>query len=78
LEDIYPCPRSVGLLREAVELAGAKKLLWGSDLPVTFSLHTYRQLVEWVRLGAAFLSEAQIKQILHDNARTVFTGLTRA
>jgi hypothetical protein len=78
LEDIYPCPRSVGLLREAVELAGAKKLLWGSDLPVTFSMHTYRQLVEWVRRAATFLSEAQIKQILHDNARTVFTGLTCA
>ncbi len=76
LEEIYPCPRSVALLREAVELLGAKKLLWGSDLPGTLGLHTYRQLADVVRREAAFLDEPALRQILHDNARTVFKGLT--
>lgn len=76
LEDVYPCPRAVTLLREAVELVGAKKLIWGSDLPTTLNLHTYRQLVDTIRREASFLSEEQLRQILHDNAQTVFKGLT--
>jgi len=76
LEEVYPCPRTAALLREAFELVGAKKLIWGSDLPITLNLHTYRQLVDMIRREAAFLSEEQVRQILHDNARTVFKGLT--
>lgn len=77
LDEVYPCPRAVALLREAVDLVGAQKLLWGSDLPITLNLHTYRQLVDTVRREAAsFLSAAQCRQILHDNAQTVFKGLT--
>ena len=54
---------------------GAEKLLWGSDLPGTLDLHTYRQLIDTVR-RAPFLSEEQRRQILHDNAISVFKGLT--
>lgn len=76
LDEAYPCPRAVALLREAVDLVGAKKLLWGSDLPATLNLHTYRQLVDVVRDEATFLPESQLRLILHDNARFVFRGLT--
>ena len=75
LADDYPCPRTAALLREAVEWVGAEKLLWGSDLPGTLDLHTYRQLIDTVR-RAPFLSEEQRRQILHDNAISVFKGLT--
>lgn len=76
LDDAYPSARSVALLREAVEWVGAEKLLWGSDLPTTLNLHTYPQLLDVVRCEAEFLSDEQLRLILHDNARSVFRGLT--
>jgi predicted TIM-barrel fold metal-dependent hydrolase len=76
LAEPYPCPRANTLLREAVELLGADKLLWGSDLPVTLGLHTYRQLVDTVRCEASFLSEVDKEKILHHNALAVFSTLT--
>ena len=75
LEEAYPCPHSLELLREAVELLGAHKLIWGSDAPLTLDLHTYRQLVDIVRREVDFLSATEKRQILHDNAKTVFRGL---
>jgi predicted TIM-barrel fold metal-dependent hydrolase len=76
LDDPYPCSRSTTLLRDAIELVGAQKLLWGSDLPVTLSAHTYRQLVDTIRREADFLLEEEKRQILGGNARDVFRGLT--
>lgn len=75
LAEPYPCPRTAALLREAVELLGADKLLWGSDLPVTLGLHTYRQLADTVRCEASFLSEVDKEKILRRNALAVFSAL---
>jgi len=63
-------------LREAVEIVGAEKLLWGSDLPITLNRHTYRQLVDAVRLETPFLSPEDRGRILRANAQAVFQGLT--
>jgi predicted TIM-barrel fold metal-dependent hydrolase len=76
LDDDYPCHRSAALLREAVERVGARSLIWGSDGPITLNRHTYRQLVDTIRRGSDFLSEKEKRQILCDNAREVFRGLT--
>jgi predicted TIM-barrel fold metal-dependent hydrolase len=76
LDDKYPCPRSLQWVREAVELCGADKLIWGSDLPITLNLHTYRQLADTIRRDADFLSDDQKHRILCDNAREVFRGLS--
>ncbi|QDV62445.1 amidohydrolase family protein [Crateriforma conspicua] len=75
LEESYPCPEVARLLREAVGLVGAEKLIWGSDAPVTLNLHTYQQLIDTVRCDSDFLSATQKRRILHDNAKTVFRGL---
>jgi hypothetical protein len=77
LDDPYPCARVLELLREAVAMVGAEKLLWGSDLPITLNRHTYRQLVDTVFLEAPFLSQEDRERILGGNAVTVFSGLTR-
>jgi predicted TIM-barrel fold metal-dependent hydrolase len=76
LDDDYPCHRSTALLREAVERVGARKLIWGSDGPITLNRHTYRQLVDTIRRGSDFLSEKEKRQILCDNAREVYRGLS--
>ncbi len=72
MQEGFPCPATARLLHDAVELVGADKLLWGSDLPTTLTRHTYGQLLDVVRAGAGFLTETQKRLILHDNALRVW------
>jgi hypothetical protein len=72
LEEPYPCRGAVGLLEEAVELVGANKILWGTDVPYTLRRHTYKQMLDTVRRDAPFLSAAERDRILGENAREMF------
>jgi predicted TIM-barrel fold metal-dependent hydrolase len=72
LEESYPCYGAVGLLKEAVELVGANKILWGTDVPYTLRRHTYKQMLDTVRGDAPFLSDAERRCILGENAREMF------
>jgi hypothetical protein len=72
LEEPYPCRGAVDLLREAVELVGANKILWGTDVPFTLRRYTYRQMLDTVRADAPFLSAAERDRILGGNAREMF------
>ena len=75
LQEPYPCLRSTALVCEAVERVGPRKLLWGSDVPVTLNGHTYRQLIDTILCQDGVLSDGDKRRILHDNAREVFKGL---
>ena len=69
MEEDYPCPESLRLLKEAKSVAGAEKILWGSDIPVTLSKYTYRQMKDLIgRDSAGFLSPAEREQILGLNS----------
>jgi predicted TIM-barrel fold metal-dependent hydrolase len=72
INDEYPCIRTVELLREAVDLVGASKILWGSDIPSTFKKYTYQQMIDVVDKHAAFLSETEKDRILFQNAQHIF------
>jgi predicted TIM-barrel fold metal-dependent hydrolase len=72
LEEPYPCHGAVDLLKEAVELVGANKILWGTDVPFTLRRYTYRQMLDTVRADAPFLSAAERDRILGGNAREIF------
>lgn len=72
LQEPYPCRGAVGLLEDAVKLVGAKKILWGTDVPYTLRRHTYRQMLDTVRRDAPFLSEAERARILGGNAGGMF------
>lgn len=72
INDDYPCPQALQLLKEAVELVGSKKILWGSDIPSTLKKYTYRQLVDVVAVHAAFLSSEEKENILWLNADLLF------
>jgi len=74
-DEEYPFPRSVGLLREAVETVGAERVVWGSDLPGTLRRHTYRELIDFVRRAATFLTDDQKRAVLAGNARTFWPQL---
>jgi hypothetical protein len=68
----YPCRRAIELLQEAVELVSSRKILWGTDIPLTLRRYTYRQMIDVVRTEASFLSDRDRRQILGENAAHVF------
>ncbi|WP_347840800.1 amidohydrolase family protein [uncultured Draconibacterium sp.] len=72
INDDYPCVKALELLKEAVEIMGAHKILWGSDIPSTFKKYTYRQLIDVVAWHATFLTSAEKQLLLHDNAASFF------
>lgn len=67
-----PFPQTLVLLREALGVVGAGKLLWGSDAPSVLPKYTYRQLIECVTVHADFLSETEVRALLRDNARRFY------
>lgn len=72
IDDDYPCCRAIELLKEAVEIAGSFKILWGSDIPSTFKKYTYQQMIDVVSKHSTFLSEDEKHQILYQNANDFF------
>lgn len=72
LAEEYPCPTAVSNLREAYEILGADKLLWGSDCPTTLNRYTYQQMKDMVELHAMFLTEEDKRKILYDNGNKLF------
>lgn len=72
LEESYPCPQAMELVRRAGELMGAGKLLWGTDCPTTMCRYTYKQMKEIVELHTPFFSEEERRMVLYGNAMRLF------
>ena len=64
----YPYPEAQELIRGMRDLLGAKKLVWGSDMPNLERFCTYRQCVDYVRKYCSFLSDGEKELILGRNA----------
>ncbi|MDO9152486.1 MAG: amidohydrolase family protein [Paludibacter sp.] len=63
-EEFYPYPSAVKAIKEAAELVGIEKLMWGSDYPRTMTAITYRMSYD-------FISKSNL---LTENDRTLFLG----
>ncbi len=74
LEEAYPCSGAAALLRQACDLVGAERILWGSDVPLTLRRYTYRQMIDVAGDNAA-LSERDRHRILGGNAGRIFFDL---
>jgi predicted TIM-barrel fold metal-dependent hydrolase len=68
----YPYPTAQSCIRRAVELLGADRLLWGSDLPGLLSVATYPQLLAFVARRCDFLDAHDRARILGLNAEDVY------
>ncbi|MDF1521874.1 MAG: amidohydrolase family protein [Trueperaceae bacterium] len=64
----YPYPQAMDLLRQYIDLFGATRLVWGSDMPNVERYCTYRQSLTYVRDYADFLSADDLSGILGGNA----------
>jgi predicted TIM-barrel fold metal-dependent hydrolase len=71
IED-YPYPVAREYIRRAVEIVGANKLMWGTDVPGLLGHATYPQLRNYIVRHCDFLSESDIGKILGENAAEVY------
>ena len=70
-KEFYPYPSAVRAIREAAEICGMEKLMWGSDYPRTMSEITYKMSFDFV-LKSPELTDGEKTAFLSGNAKGVF------
>ena len=55
--EFYPFPSAVRAIREAADLVGWDKLMWGSDYPRTITAITYRMSYDFITKSAEMTDE---------------------
>lgn len=69
--EFYPFEGAVDAIREAADLVGIDKLMWGSDYPRTITAITYRMSYDFV-LKTPRLTDAEKRAFLGENARRFY------
>lgn len=69
--EFYPYPSAVRAIKEAAEICGFKKLMWGSDYPRTMVEITYKMSFDFI-LKSKELTEAEKSAFLFENARSFY------
>jgi len=65
--EFYPYPSAVKAIREAADLVGIHKLMWGSDYPRTICAITYKMSYDFV-IKSDVLTDAEKAAFLGENA----------
>jgi predicted TIM-barrel fold metal-dependent hydrolase len=73
----YPYPEAQALVKGLRGRFGARKLVWGSDMPNVERFCTYRQCLDYVRRYCEFLTEREKDLILGGNVAEL-CGIERA
>ena len=69
--EFYPFNGAIRAIREAIDIAGIEKLMWGSDYPRTITAITYRMSYDFV-LKSNELTEREKELFLGENARLFY------
>ena len=69
--EFYPFPSAVRAIREAADLVGFDRLMWGSDYPRTITAITYRMSYDFL-LKTQELTDDEKRMLLGDNARRFY------
>ena len=70
-DEFYPFKGAVRAIREAAEMVGFEKLMWGSDYPRTITAITYRMSYDFVSKSDE-LTEREKALFLGENARSFY------
>lgn len=70
-DEFYPFPSAVRAIREAADLVGMDKLMWGSDYPRTITAITYKMSYDFL-FRSKLLSVEELSAFLSENARKFF------
>ena len=65
--EFYPYPSAVRAIREAIDMVGAEKLMWGSDYPRTITAITYKMAYDFI-LKTDVLTDKEKALFLGENA----------
>lgn len=69
--EFYPYPSAVQAIREAADLVGFEKLMWGSDYPRTMTAITYKMSLDFVEKTAEISAEDKAR-FLGSNAKEFY------
>jgi predicted TIM-barrel fold metal-dependent hydrolase len=69
--EFYPYPSAVRAIREAADLVGMDRLMWGSDYPRTITAITYRMSYDFI-VKSRELSDDDKRLFLGENARRFY------
>lgn len=69
--EFYPFPSAIKAIKEAIDLVGAQKLMWGSDYPRTITAITYRMSYDFI-VKSNELTEEEKSLFLAENARQFY------
>lgn len=69
--EFYPYPSAIKAIREAAEICGFEKLLWGSDYPRTMVEITYKMSFDFV-LKSNAISDFDKEKFLYQNAKDFY------
>jgi len=69
--EIYPYPTVCRYLEIAKEMIGAKKLMWGSDVPTTLIHAPYHDLINFIADSKVF-NNSELEDIYSQNAKRVY------
>lgn len=67
----WPYPTALDLLRQAKDLLGPMKLVWGSDITGTLNRATYPQMIEMFRRAECF-SDSELEYLFYENAKIAY------
>ena len=65
--EFYPFPSAINAIRQAADLVGIHKLMWGSDYPRTITAITYKMSYDFI-IKSKVLSEKEKQLFLGENA----------
>lgn len=69
--EFYPFPSAVRAIREAADLVGMEKLMWGSDYPRTITAITYRMSYDFITKSPE-MTDVEKRLFLGENARRFY------
>ena len=70
-DEFYPFPSAVRAIKEAADLVGMEKLMWGSDYPRTITAITYRMSYDFIEKSTELTPEEK-RLFLGENAHHFF------
>lgn len=70
--EFYPYPSAVKAMKEAAEICGFDKLMWGSDYPRTMVKITYKMSFDFV-LKSKEISDTDKEKFLYKNAKAFYS-----
>ena len=70
-KEYYPYPSAIEAIREAIDICGIEKLMWGSDYPRTMTAITYLMSKDFIEKSDA-LTQEEKWLLLGENARKFY------